>query len=110
MKVIDQELFNTTIGASFTSNPIDLQQTNDLSLQIVVTTSANTGQFSVEVSNDATNWDAVTFDTAIAALANANKTISISMTDVPFRWARVKFVIGTGTGGTAVCKLFGKEV
>lgn len=102
----------TTINLDATTNTaaIDISNINDVGVQIVVTTSANTGVFTLECSNDGTNYKSVTPDPTISALAGANIVILSKITDVPYKWFRVKFTLGTGTNGSAVITVFAKEV
>ncbi len=102
----------STIALSATTNTASLNITeiNDLGVQIVVTTSANTGVFTCQCSNDDLVWSDMTFDTPIAALAGANVNIFVNVTDLAFRFFRVKFTIGVGTNGSAVITIFGKEL
>lgn len=99
-----------TLDATTNTTAIDISNINDVGVQIVATTNANTGVFTLECSNDGTNYKAVTPDPTISALAGANVVILSKITDVPYRWFRVKFTLGTGTNGSAVITVFGKEV
>lgn len=103
---------NYTLSGSFVGDPFDVSDVNDVGIQIDVTTSANTGQFGIQASNDptSTTWFDVTLSPVIPALAGANTTIACSLVDIPFNWVRTKFTIGTGTNGSAIARFFAKEV
>lgn len=107
-----------TLDSSFNTDPTNIQYLDNVSLQISVTTTANTGQFAIEVSNDPQNerdpstatWDELDLDPPIAALADADTTISIDMNQLGFTYIRLKFTLGTGTNGTATAYLTAKEL
>lgn len=99
-----------TLDATKNTTAIDITDINDVGVQIVVTTSANTGQFNLQCSNDGTNFVTVTPTPTISALSNTNVVILSKATDLPYKFFRVNFTIGTGTNGSAVISIFGKEV
>ena len=102
------------LSGSFVSTAFNMQEMDAASIQIYVTTSANTGLFTIEASNDISNtpadstFDTITLTPVIAALAGANKTITVALPDYTFRWVRIRFVIGTGTNGSATAYIVGK--
>ena len=104
------------LSGSFVSAAFNMQNMDVASIQIYVTTNANTGLFTVEVSNDLASTPAdATFDTltltpVISPLAGANKIITVDLPDFNFKWVRLRFVIGTGTNGTATAYIVGKGV
>lgn len=98
----------TALSGSFTGTAFDCSEIDTLSFQWAATTSANTGQFAVQVSNDGTNWDVYAFDPVIPPLAGANAVVTASVSGMAFKYAREKFTIGTGTNGTVTTIIYGK--
>lgn len=103
-----------SLGASFVSTAFNMQEMDAASIQIYATTNSNTGLFTIEASNDISNtpadatFDTITLTPVIAALAGANKTITVALPDFTFRWVRIRFTLGTGTNGSATAYIVGK--
>jgi hypothetical protein len=106
--VVQQSTIN--LNATTSTSALDITNINDVGVQIVVTTNANTGQFALQCSNDGTNFVTVTATPTISALAGSDVVILTKATDLPYKFFRVNFTIGTGTNGSAVITIFGKEV
>ena len=98
------------LNASFTSKATNIQYLENISYQLNVITSANTGLFSVQVSIDGNTWDTLTTTPPIPALANTNTIITISLNQLPYTWIRLAFTIGTGTNGSVTAFITGKEL
>lgn len=107
MKTVYQQS-TISLGATTNTTPLDISLAKSISLQIVATTNANTGQFSLQGSNDGTNFKDLTVAPTISPLAGANIVILTAAVDVPYKWCQLKFTIGTGTNGSAVVTIHGK--
>lgn len=116
MNSVRQESTNN-LNAGFTTAPLNISNMNSVGVQINVVTTANTGVFTPQCTNDINPLDASavweTIDDvqpgAIDALADADVQITVSLVDLPFAWFRMKFTLGTGTNGTATTKIFAKD-
>lgn len=83
------------------STPTNILNVDNIGLQLIVTTTANNGLFTVQVSNDNVNWSDITLNPSIDALASSNIPITVNLNQLPFAWLRVKFAKGsTHTNGT----------
>lgn len=103
-----------TLNASFTSIPFNIANLDNVGIQIVVTTTANTGIFSIEASNDIadipTIFDQVTLSPAIPPLADASTHYLADLNQLPFKWVRIKFTAGVGTNGSVDAFITAKEL
>ena len=97
-------LTNQSMGATFSSNPIMLTREWCISIQAVWTGSP-VGNFTVEVSDDdgsdqfgtgVTNWD--TYAGSTSAAGGAAGILTYAISDVSFKWARLKYTRASGTG------------
>lgn len=98
-----------SLGASLTSNGIDLNQIVLASIQAVWTGGTVDGAFTIEVSNDSVkidptvtnqaanvvNWTTYTGSSVTAAGAG---DFAWLISDIGFRWVRLKFTRTSGTG------------
>lgn len=104
------QLFSENLDASFVSKAVNVQFLDNVGIQIAVTTTANTGLFTVEASIDGVTYDTLKLSPVIPALVNASTTISVNLNQIPYVWIRVRFVLGTGTNGTATAFVAAKEI
>lgn len=97
----------TAQAATVTSSVQDISLVEAFSVQIV-TANQSSANFAaaVEVSNDNSNWDAVS---GAAATITANGSDMIPVSSAPYKYARVTL---TRTGGSAdfTVRIFGTEV
>lgn len=98
------------LSASFDSKAVNIQYLDNIAFQLSVTTTANTGTFSVQVSLDGQIWDTLSLSPAIPALADASTVITINLNQLPYTWVRIHFEIGTGTNGSVTGYVTGKEI
>ena len=96
--------------ASITSSPIGLATIRDCGLQLKW--SGGTGTLTIEVSNNAVqrhptdafasvntgDWVTLTLDRAITQPAGSASGDVIDLSEIPFRWARVKYTRSAGSG------------
>lgn len=101
-----------SLASNFNSTAVNVQYLDNVGIQIVTSSvTDNTGQFSVEVSNDNVTYEAVTVSPAISALSNADTNIFININQIPFTWIRVAFVAAGGTpDGTCDIHVTAKEL
>jgi len=95
---------------SFVSDPVNVQYLDNIAIQLQVTTTANTGVFTVQASIDGNVYDTLTLSPTIPALADADTVISINLNQVPYTLIRVAFTIGTGTDGSVTGFITAKEI
>lgn len=106
--VLEQDV---SLSSSFITEPTVVKHLDNLSYQIVVTTTDSEGTFTVQCSNDYEvsqpgdkvvdpgNWVDLTLS-GVPVVAAANDDILISLNQVPFKAIRLAYtssVAGTGT-------------
>lgn len=103
-----------SLSASFESQPTVVKHLDNLSYQIVVTTSDSQGTFTVQCSNDYDvaepgtkvtnpgNWVDLTLS-GVPSVSAANDDILISLNQVPFKAIRLKYT--STVAGTGVAKI-----
>jgi len=112
---------NQPLTASFTAPWVYLTALDQASIMMAITTSANNGQFFVDVSNDPTMdhgiptpviWDTLMFNNGpIPPLSSINEVISVVTQLNAFSLFRVRFVAGTvHTNGVVTAYLTAKGV
>jgi len=104
------QLLNRNIDQSFVSDAVNVQYLDNIGIILNVTTTSNTGLFTIEASNDGSNFSTLELDPPIAALADASTAITVALADFPFAYIRIRFVIGTGTNGTVSASIVAKEL
>lgn len=100
-----------SLSSSFQTDPTVVKHLDNLSYQIIITTTDSVGTFSVQCSNDYDvqepssrvlnpgTWTDLTLS-GVPAVAAANDSILISLNQVPFKAIRLAYtpsVAGTGT-------------
>ena len=98
------------LSGSFNSKAVNVQYQDNIGIQIIATTTANTGLFSIEASIDGLTWDKIILQPPIAALAGANAVFTVNLNQIPFSQIRIHFEIGVGTSGTATAYITTKEI
>lgn len=99
------------LTATFQSDPVNINFLDNVSIQLIVTCSANNGTFTIEVSNDGLNWNTLSLSPAIAALASANTNIFVNIQQLAAAWIRVVFTQGaTHTDGVVNGFIVAKEL
>lgn len=68
-----------------------------------------TGTFSVQVSNDDTDFDDLTFSPALSQPAGSNLSYVIDLNQLPWPYLRFKYVNASGSGALTV-SIYGKDV
>lgn len=101
-----------SLAASFETSATNINWLDNVAIQIKVrNVTDNTGQFSIEVSNDKDVWQAVDLDPVIPVLADADADIFVNMSQLAWAWVRVKFVAAGGTpDGDVTITLTAKEL
>lgn len=102
---------NRSLAASFISSPTVIKYLDNVSYQINITTSAASGFFTIQASNDyevnepgtqimdSGVWTDLTLS-GVPVVAGANDSIVISMNQVPYNALRIQYtstVAGAGT-------------
>ena len=105
-KILDAQ----ALSASFQSASMQTGWVDNIGIQLNVTTSANTGQFAIQGSNDNTNWANVTVSPSIPALAGANTVILVNINQWPFEYIRIGFTLGTRTNGSVTAWVKEKSI
>lgn len=105
-------LDNQSLAADFESPKVNIQYLDNVAIQMITdSVSDNTGQLSIQVSNDEVNWQDLDLDPAIPALADADAQVFVNMSQLAFAWIRVKFVAAGGTpDGTVDAIITAKEL
>lgn len=88
-----------SMGATFSTVATATPNADNLCYQITFTTSNAVGTFTLEASNDVSNY--VNLGTAGTA-ASANDTIIVTYTGVPFAYTRIKYTRTSGTGTATI--------
>ena len=103
---------NQSLAANFSSKTTNIQWLDNVAIQISTSGVAdNTGQFSIQVSNDEVVWQAVAVSPEIPALNDTNTDIFVNLSQVAFAFIRVRFVAAGGTpDGTCTAILTAKEL
>jgi len=96
-----------SLSASFTILPTSVKFFDNLSYQIVVTTSDSTGNFELQGSNDQSHWDNLL---ACGSVAAANDTISVNINQFPFAFMRLKYTSSIAGTGTCTIVLMARSV
>ena len=107
-KILDAE----SLAANFESNVTNIEYLDNVGIQIVTdSVTDNTGQFSIQVSNDNVTFEDITVTPTISALADTDTQIFVNLNQLPFSYVRIKFAAAGGTpDGTATAFLTAKEL
>lgn len=100
-KLVDAE----SMGATVTSDPTNVQYLDNIGLQVTAT-GTPTGTISVEATassedprdGSAAQWDELTFDPVLPAIAGAPISFLINLNQIPFSRIRVVYTRTSGTG------------
>jgi hypothetical protein len=109
-----------SLATSFTSPVTFIRYTDNVSYQIVVTTTNSTGNFFLEVSDDYTeiqtgipenvgNWHRLTLS-GQPNVAAANDVIGISLNQLPYAAIRLVYVSTVAGTGTCDVTITGKRL
>ena len=103
---------NQSLATSFETPPTNIQFLDNVALQVSTSgVTDNTGQFSIQVSNDGQTWQDIDLDPAIDPLADDNANIFVNMSQLAFAQIRLKFVAAGGTpDGTVTAIITAKEL
>lgn len=105
------DLFNAIAVAStttYTTTTSTVANYDNIGLQIkFVGTMA--GTLSVEVSNDGTNFDALTFTPSLTQPAGSDTKYAINLKQLPWQFMHVKYVNASGSG-TLTVSIFAKDL
>jgi hypothetical protein len=110
-----------SLSASFITPATAIRYTDNVSYQIVITTTNSTGTFNVQVSDDYVppsetananpgNWVTLTLQGGTPTVASANDDIMISLNQLPFTGIRLQYVSGTAGTGIAKIVLTAKQI
>lgn len=103
----------TSLGATFTTDPVDISYLNNVALHLVCTTSAGSpnGTFDVQgaakIDPDTGDWVSVTLPST-PTLSGSAANFLINLALIAFPYIRVVYTRSSGTG-TANGWIFGKE-
>lgn len=110
-----------SLATDFTTPPTVVTHLDNVSYQIVATTTDSSGTFSVQVSNDyaineTTNavknpgtWTALTLS-GTPALTGASDSIVINLNQLPFLAARLAYTSSVAGTGVATITLVAKQI
>lgn len=93
--------------ATLTSSVTNLQYLDNVGIQFIFTGSP-TGTFSVEVSNDNSNWTALSLSPTPAATGSAGNQY-VDLNQLSAAWIRAKYTKSSGTGSLTAL-LTAKEI
>jgi hypothetical protein len=91
-----------TMSATLTSEPVNIDYTDNVGLQVKITTSNAVGVVTVEASINGVDFVALTLVPALPAVASASQSYLISLNQIPYHQIRVKYARTSGTGTLAV--------
>jgi len=95
-----------SMGGDVTSNPIDLENIDNVGIQVSWTSANAVGVISVQGSLDykptappnSGTWFDLTFDPALAQPNSDSSGYLINLNQVPYTWLRLKYTRTSGTG------------
>lgn len=96
------------LGGNFVSKPVNAMLLDNCGLQISWTSTNAVGVVSVEASIDydehsgAGSFYALSFDPGLTQPASNNGGYLVNLNQLPFKWFRVRYVRGSGTGALDV--------
>ncbi len=83
--------------AVITSPAVDVLNFDNHGLQ-VHWTGTPTGNFEVQVSNDGTTYDTLTFEPLLAQPAGSASGYAVNLNQISWKWLRVRYTNASGTG------------
>ncbi len=102
-------LASQSLASNFTTVSVPIPYFDNVSLQIVVTTTDSVGSFYVQVSNDNVNFTNLSISGSPFVNA-ANDDIAISLNQLPFKFIRLSYVVSTAGTGTCTMQFMSKQV
>lgn len=97
------------MSGDVTSAVLNTQFIDNIGLQIRWTSSDAVGVITIEVSADNIQFDALTFDPALAQPDSDSSSFAVTVKQTPFPYLRVSYAAGSGSGALSVIAS-GKEV
>lgn len=114
-KIIDA----VSMGASFTTDPVNIQFLDNVSIQLAWASADAVGTFEIECSNDCKvdgngayvsgTFYALTFSPSLAQPSSDSQGYLIEINQSPHAWLRIKYTRSSGTG-TANATIAAKAV
>jgi len=87
-----------SMAANITSSTLDISDYETISLQLVAASSTHVGTVAVNISDDGTNWNAVTLDSTPTAASGSAFNATVQLSDIGARYLQVVYTAGSGAG------------
>lgn len=87
-----------TMAANITSDTFECDKGSTVGIELHAATGTHVGTVAVQGSNTGDNWNAITLTSVPTAASGAEFDAMVKLVDVPWRYLRVVYTAGSGTG------------